>query len=139
MARNQPRDLSNRPRGLMAFLSIAVLLGVIALGLSIINAIALSAESDVRENERIAADLTSCERGNKIRQQVADIAGANRDLIDGIIDVVLADRPERHAELEADLAPVFERYGATVAGIDLVDCADVTPGATSTSLPGENP
>lgn len=138
MPRNQPRDRSKQPRGLMAFLTVAVLLGIVALGLSILNALALSAESDVRESERIAADLTACERGNRIRQQVAGIAMANRELIDGIIDVVLAGRPDRHQELEGDLASVFARYEDTVAGIDLVDCDAVTPGATSTSAPGEN-
>lgn len=87
---------------------------VIALGLSILNAVALSAESDVRETEPIEADLTACERGNRIRQQVASIADVNRELIDGIIDVVLA---RRHAKLKDDVAPVFDGHDATVAGI----------------------
>lgn len=92
-----------------------------------------------REN-RIATDVSSCERGNRLRSQLIEIGNANEDLIRGIVDVVLPDdasngeRAERIREIRAALQPVFDRHRGAVDDIQPVNCTAVTPGAT-----GDNP
>lgn len=126
-----------RPRGLLAFMSIAVAIGMIALGLSVQNAIALGNEADQREAVRIEADILGCERGNVLRHQVIDLAEANEALVQGVLDVVFsaisnADTVDR---LRDGLAPVFAEHHTAITAIELTDCPASVPG----SVPRENP
>jgi hypothetical protein len=88
-----------------------------------------------RERDRITSDVQGCERGNNLRQQIIDIAAAQEDLVDGILDTFLnpEDRsPQvqaRIAALRDRLSPLFVKYEEKVAQIELVDCQARVPGA----------
>lgn len=126
-----------KPRGLIAFLTTCALVGLVALLLSVNNALALGRESDQREAERVASDVKSCERGNVFRQSVLTIGAAQEALVDGILDRIFttsaAQRtPEQQANVEAlraSLAPLFTDYEKALATITLTDCKQAVPGA----------
>lgn len=123
----QPRP----PRFLMGVLIVALLFGVGATVLSILNAVNIDEVNDAREVERIASDLSSCERGNVGRQSDIDIAMATENLIRKILAVTFAaagDRPAI-AALEAQLEPIFDEHRQAVARIEIIDCRAVVPGA----------
>ena len=95
-----------------------------------------------REQDRIAADVTACERGNILRGQVIAVGDANEELVQGIIDVVLppdvvnGDRAERISEIRAALAPLFAQHRDAVDDISLTDCQNAVPGARTTTTRG---
>lgn len=115
MPRHEPRH--QRPKGLLAVLTALILFGLISLGLSVFNAFAISAESDARERERIAADEAACEERNRLRTELVTIAEAQQEMINGI----LIRFAEQGVHLP-DLEPEFEQYRRTVATIRHVDC-----------------
>lgn len=128
MPRTNPRH-PQRPTGLLVFLTGAVIIGVLALGLSVMNAVALSDQAADREAERIEADVEACERANRLRGQFVDIARAQRQLVVEILEARLDVDPVD------EFADAFTIYDRQVAAIELVDCDAVTPGAPFTSLP----
>ena len=87
-----------------------------------------------RDRDRIRADLTGCERGNKLRAQVIAVGNANEEMLQGVVDVVLpadsvnGERAQRIREIRAALQPVFDRHRDAVDDIELVNCLAVTPG-----------
>lgn len=84
-----------------------------------------------RERDRIAVDLSSCERGNVGRQSDIDVAYATEDLIQGILDVVFANvrDPNTAEALEDQMAPLFAEHRAVVDRIELIDCESVVLGS----------
>lgn len=131
MPRHRDRS-QDRPTGLLAFLTGAVVIGVVALGLSVANAIAISDAADEREAERVAADVTACERGNQLRHQLVGIAEAQQQLIVNILETAYEDQD---IDPEERFGFAFAAYAERLAQVELVDCVEDTPGATSTSLP----
>ena len=91
-------------------------------------------------SNRINADVTACERGNRLRSQVIAVGDANEEMLQGVVDVVLprdsvnGERAQRIREIRAALEPVFDRHRDAIDDIELIDCQAVTPGA-----PQENP
>lgn len=127
---------ARKPRGLLAGLTLAVVVGIVALVLSVQNALELGEQSDQRNADRIASDLRACERGNDLRRQIVVIGEANVALTDGILDTIFGPNPDRSPEsqaaidaLRASLDPLFDRYGEALDKVDLTDCATQVPGA----------
>lgn len=122
---------ARKPRGLLAFFTALVVIGVLALGLSVKNAVDISAEEDARERDRVVADIAGCERGNVFRSDVIGIAVATRDLVDGILDTIFAtvDNRDVVAMIDAQLAPLFDEFETAVDRIELTDCTKAVPGA----------
>lgn len=115
-------------------------LTVIALAGAAFSVFGVLAQDDARERDRIESDLASCERGNRLRVQVRAIGEADQEMIEGILDVVLPPgRTARVDEIRAELEPVLDRHRATVEQVELIDCAAVTPGGTSTTTTTEAP
>lgn len=126
---------ADRPKGLLGFLTVAIVFGLIALVLSVQNAVALDNQAEQREQDRIAQDVASCERGNILRQQIIDGNRASDDLVSGILDTFLGpasqspDRAMRVAELREQLRPKFDRYREITGAIQLVNCRTAIKGA----------
>lgn len=123
----------DRPTGVLLLLSVALVIGIIALVLAIQNAAAFGAEQNRREQERLATDFAACQRGNALRQQIKDVGLAEEKLVDGVLDTVLPEEgsPERIAriqELRAEMDPLFVEYRRTVDAIQLTDCDRAVPG-----------
>lgn len=121
--RAHPRP-GDRPLGLLVMLVMTVVVGLIALGLSVVNAFALRGVSDAQLQDRITADVSSCERGNTLRTQTAGVGDATRDLITGILDAA----PENGLD-DAKLSPLFAEFDSRLGEIVVVDCEALTPGA----------
>lgn len=115
-----------RPRVFQLIVGVALLFGVGALVMSVINAVGLEKESDQRQMERIAADVQACERGNTLRQQVVDLAEATEVMVSGILDDVF-DNPR--SPTRATLQSRIEAFEAIASTIKLTDCASAVPGA----------
>lgn len=126
---------AHRPRGLLGFLTLTVAIGLVALVLSVQNAVAIDDQAEQRELERIAQDVASCERGNVLRQQIIDGLQANDDLVSGILDTFFGpaeqdpERAERIRMLRAELGPAFADYRAITSEIQLVNCRTAIKGA----------
>lgn len=123
-----------RPAGLLAIIVAALVIGVAATVLSVVNLVAIGDEADTREAERLAADLAACERSNDLRRQTAAIGDADRQLlVDAVTDVlaVLGSRlePERLEAVQQALEPALEAHRRVVDAIELIDCPASTPGA----------
>lgn len=111
-------------------LPVLSVLTVIALAGAAFAVFGVLAQEGALERDRIAADLASCERGNRLRLEVVAIGDASQDMLEGILDVVLPiGTTARVDQIRADLAPVMAEHEARVSAIQLVDCADVTRGA----------
>lgn len=116
-----------RPRVFQLIVGVALLIGVGALVMSVINAFGLEAESDQRQMERVAADVQACERGNVFRKQVIDLAEATEVMVSGILDDVF-DNPL--SPTRATLQSRIEAFEAIASTIQLTDCVSAVPGAT---------
>ena len=123
------------PWSLKLVIGIALLVSVGATVLGVINAESIAREADRREIERVAADLSGCERGNTLRRQVVAIGRANEDLVDGILDVFLGGARDQDAagDLRDRLAPVFADHRTAIEAIELTDCQSSVAGSTPTT------
>lgn len=121
----------HKPRGLLIFLSLATLIGLVALILSIQNAFDVSRADRQRERDRISADQRACERGNDLRRQIVTIAVAQELLVEGILEEIFAevDSPDVVSALRTDLAPLFDAYEVALEAVEITDCAAAVPGA----------
>jgi ATP/maltotriose-dependent transcriptional regulator MalT len=115
---------AERPKGLLVFLSFTVVLGLIALVLSVQNALEINQQADQRNAERIASDLQSCERGNGLRQQVIHGFTAVNESVNQIINIADPSDPVR-AQLDEPLVTLRD----AAAAIQIVDCKSAVPGA----------
>jgi hypothetical protein len=122
-----------RPRGLLALLTAALVVGIVALVLSFQNAVDLNRQADQRNADRIASDLAACRRGNTFRQQVIDVGDASDAAIRQILDRIFATTtsPEA-AALRRQLDVPLAQLRTTIASIHLTDCRAAVPGARST-------
>lgn len=132
------RARTSRPRGLLIFLTGVTVVGLLALILSIQNAVDLGHESDARERERIGADVSACERGNTLRRQIRGIGDANGNMVADILDTVFVtpsdpDRAALVAAIRAKLDATVGAYRRAVGEVREVDCANVIPGAITTT------
>lgn len=125
-----------RPRGLRVFISLALLVGLVALVLSVENAVGVNRLADQRNADRIASDLAGCRRGNIFRQQVIDQGHAVDELITGVLDAAFTPSPSTPPDRVAAIRAFRERleaplvaYRKTTNAIRTVDCRAVTPGA----------
>ena len=120
-----------RPRGLLTALTVALVIGVVALVVSFMNALELGEQSDQRERDRIASDVTACERGNVLRQQVRDMGAATDDTFRTVLDTIFANvRPsEASTELRRLLDVPLAEFHTAVQAIELTDCRAAVPGA----------
>lgn len=124
-----------KPKWFLLVISVALLIGMGSLVLSIQNAFQISEEGDQREQERIEADLGACERGNLLRQAIISIGHASGDLDESILDRVFNTTnasPERAAAIDAlraDLQHLVDQFRDEVAEVTLIDCKSVVPGA----------
>ena len=118
------------PGSLLLVIGVAGVVGVAALILSVVNALAIGAVSDRREVERLASDYASCQRGNAFRQQVRDLGVAEDERLTGVLDTVLPidSQNPRVAELRAELEPLAVEYRAVVESIKITDCEKALPG-----------
>lgn len=92
------------------------------------------AQAQQREDDRVTADLASCNRGNLLRGQVVLIGQADQEMVRGVLDVVLPeDRDERTRQIRAELAPILADHAEAVAEIQLVNCDELVPGAPTSS------
>lgn len=129
-------DDGHRPRGLLVFLTATVLIGLVALGLSVQTALQQRERADEREQERIEADLNICQETNDLRELVIRIGDANEDLVRGVVDVALppdSDNGERAAAIAAIRArmdPLFAEHRAAIDEITIIDCRATTPGVS---------
>lgn len=114
---------------------------VLALGLAGFGVVHTLAQDERREDDRIAADLASCIRGNVLRTQVQDIGEADQAMVQGVIDVVLpAGQSARVDDIRARLAPILDNHARAVAEVALTECEKTVPGAsTTTPTTGRNP
>lgn len=123
------------PLGLRVIVGLGIVFGVIGFFLSANNARLrdndLERLSDIRNQDRIAADVRACERGNAFREDVRNGFAAIDDGINGIID--LAGPPAVIAAFRERASEPLARLRAAVEGIELTDCQKVVPGARSTS------
>lgn len=131
-----------RPKWLTFLINLALLAGILALILSIQNAVDLGHQADQRNADRIAADLQGCARGNVFRQQVIDLAKAVDHLDTQILDTAYEPPPGIPANVTALIRARRARFDAPLAAfrkasgqIHLIDCKAVTPGATDTTKP----
>lgn len=94
--------------------------------MSVFNAVGLEREGDLRQAERVAADVQACERGNVFRQQVIDLAKATEIMVSGILDDVF-DNP--NSPTRSTLQSRIEGFEAIASTITLTDCVAAIPGA----------
>lgn len=124
------RRLWDSPR-LIPVLSVMT---VVALAAAAFAVFGVLAQDDKREQDRIEADLASCDRGNVLRLQVVALGEADQAMMNGILDVVLPVGSSAHVDdIRRQLDPVLNRYQARVDDIELVDCDAVTNGAATTT------
>ena len=103
---------------------------VAALFLSTLSIVRVLDEADQREQDRVTADLASCERGNENRAIYRDLAHAQRAYVDEILDRASANSPaEERAAFESLLVEPRAAIMAAISKIEDVDCARVIPGA----------
>lgn len=127
------------------FIPVLSILTVVALAAAAFAVFGVLAQDDARERDRIAADMTACNRGNVLRAQVIEVGNANEDLVHGIIDVVLpagtvnGERARRVNEIRAALEPLFARHRVAVDDIQLTDCRAAVPGSRRTTTTTEAP
>jgi hypothetical protein len=121
---------AHRPKGLLTVLTIAVVVGIVSLILSVQNALDQREASNQRERDRIESDLASCQRGNVFRQQVIDLGSASDTTMTQILDTIFASttRPEAQ-ELRRQLDVPLVDFRTTVRSIHLIDCQAAVPGA----------
>jgi hypothetical protein len=130
----QPAVTHGRPKGLLLFLTVAVVIGMGALVLSLQNAVTINTQADQRERERIASDYAGCLRGNDFRSQTIAVGEANEQLVAGILDVFLpaadtsSPRGQNVAAIRAELEPKISAYRAQVHDLKLIDCDKAVPG-----------
>lgn len=126
---------SSAPRRPPLFLLAMTALAIGSLGLGVYNQLEQQEIQTQRNDDRIAADLQSCERGNVFRQQIIDIGTANDEMISTILDTIFqnsASTPERQsavAALRRQLDEPISKYRSTVAAIVITDCERAVPGA----------
>ena len=100
------------------------LVAVLALFGTVLLFIRDAEQNRQREQDRIAFDRGSCERGNLNRRINRDIAMAGARLDQRIIELLVSRSPRvNQEEINRLLAPAFEEYQEAVDKIELVDCA----------------
>ena len=105
-------------------------IAVASLLLSTLAVVRVVDEAEQREQDRIASDLMSCERGNDNRTIYRELAIAQRDYVDAILTQASANSPAaERAEFEALLVEPRRDIANAIAQIVDVDCAVVVPGA----------
>lgn len=93
-----------------------------------------------RAEEQAAASVAGCERGNDVRADQRALGYGTLHMIGAIVDAILARVEGATAvELAAEIAPTFDEFRRVVDSIPTIDCQAVTPGATTTTLPAEDP
>lgn len=114
------------------FLPIFAFVSVVSFVLATVALAQTLAQDQRREDDRVAADLAGCVRGNVLRGQVRDIGEADQAMVQGVIDVVLpAGGSARIDQIRAQLAPILNEHAAAVAEVALTNCAKAVPGATA--------
>ena len=112
------------------FLRCLTAIAVAALVLATVSFVRVVDEAEQREQDRIAGDVSSCERGNANRKIYRELAAAQVSYVDQILERASANSPA--AEREAFAALLVEpraAIAAAIAAIEDVDCALVVPGA----------
>lgn len=118
------------PLGLSIFIYFSLLCGLVALPISIANAIDSRTVAAQASEDRVAADLASCERGNDIRaRQIETIESTSAGF--AVAEASLAGILGNAAtvQLHAALGPVLADLATARAGIHLIDCRALVPGA----------
>lgn len=119
------RRLWDSPK-LIPTLSILTVVALAAAAYAVFGVLAVDQQ---QEDDRIASDLASCERGNDGRRSDIRIARATEDMVQEIIDTVLpAGASDRVDSIRIELEPVFIRHRNAVAQIKIIDCSLVVPG-----------
>lgn len=123
------------------FIPIFAPFAVVSFVLSTIALAMTLAQDQQIEDDRIAADIASCERGNVGRQSDIDVAMATEDLIEGILGVVFAraSNPNLATEIGTELEPLFNEHREIVGRIRIIDCETVVPGGSTPTTIKENP
>lgn len=123
---------ARRPWGLLIVITAALLAGVAALVLSVVNQLGLQDKREADELRRVAADVASCERGNILRRDVIAVGEAGEilivDSVAAVLDELGAPQERLQRALRA-LEPALENHAELIADIELVNCPAVTPGA----------
>lgn len=126
------------PRMLMGVLIVALVIGIGATVLSVANAFAISNESNQREQERLAADIAGCERGNIVRADQRELGYGVLAMVDGILTSMLERVDVTTAtSLRSELTPTFDRFARIIESIEPVDCRAVV--TRPTLPPSEDP
>lgn len=113
-----PHKISKAGQIWLVVLSIGTVLSLFGAVLGIIRYGELEKQ---RNDDRIAFDAGSCERGNENRKLYKDIAFASANLDREILDLLISN-DETQARIDERLAPAFNRYEALVNQIKQVDC-----------------
>ena len=124
-----PHKISKVGQVWLIVLSIGTVLSLFGAVLGIIRYGELEKQ---RNDDRIAFDAGSCERGNENRKLYKDIAFASANLDREILDLLISN-DETQAVIDERLAPAFNRYEALVNQIKQVDCQALLE-ATTQSL-----
>lgn len=123
---------TERPLKLAAAFVLAMLWGLALTGAAFRSALVDQQQADAREDDRVAADIASCERGNLARENIRKMGEANEALIRDILDSVFSGAQDKDAAaaLLATLEPLFTDYEKVVAEFQPVDCQALVPGGT---------
>lgn len=123
----------HRPKGLLGLLSLAVVIGIISLLLSVQNAFDQRDASNQREQDRISSDLQACERGNVVRSQIKAGFTAVDESVNGVLDTFLGNVPPERAAavaaLRAKLQAPLSKLDKASETIQIIDCQKAVPGA----------
>jgi hypothetical protein len=108
----------------------ALLVGCLAIALSILNAVGQNRLSAQRADDITTSQYEGCLRGNDLRRQIQAIGTATDESIGGILDRVLATSRAPAAEVAAlrkELDTPLAEIREAVADIELNDCDALFP------------
>lgn len=91
-----------------------------------------------REQERIEADVETCDRANDLRAATRRVGDGAAELDARILDVILDEvdlDPANESRIRARFDDPIADYRRLIDSIKQVDCPAVTPGSTPGSTP----
>lgn len=106
-------------------LALVAAIAVLALLGAVVSLSWLGRVQDDRENDRVNADVASCQRGNRNRAEQSDQI---RTAIEGAVEEVATFAGAEPQEIAGLHLVVSDRLTADVIAI-VTECADVVPGA----------
>lgn len=136
---NPPPQHHPVPLGLKIIVALGIVLGVVSVILGANNARLRGDDRDelneLRNQDRVASDISACERGNRRAVQTREGFVAVDEAIQGILDVFLgAPRPGTEAQVAAlkeRLEAPLSKLDFAVEAIKITDCQKAVPGARS--------